>query len=712
MRILTLAGLTPKTSRHTRTHVVAAIQLAILLVASVTSRPAPATESPLFAPQTSYGTGNAPFSVAIGDLNGDGKPDLAVANAFGYAVSVLLGNGDGSFRARVDYEAGIGPHSVAIGDLNSDGKPDLAVANALSSAHATVSVLLGAGDGTFAASTAFESGHTPVAVAIGDLNGDDKLDLAVANYGYYPDDAGSVSVLLGNGDGSFGAKRGYRTGDYPNSVGMGDFNSDGRLDLAVANYGVSTVSVLLGNVDGDFDVTSFGAGHYPYSIAIGDLNGDGRSDLAIANNSPGVNSVSALLGNGDGSFAAATDFGAGTYPEFVAIGDLNGDGKSDLAVVNSGYYPDDIGSVSVLLGNGAGSFGGKTDYVAEDRPGSLAIGDLNDDGRSDLVVTNQYSNTVSVLLNIGDGCALAPMSLDISPSTINLQSTGLWVTAMLEPEPPASPTEIDVSSIRLNGSVPVDASAPTSIGDVDADGRPDLTVKFNRAAVDPTLEEGDSVTVTVTGEIGDGCFEATDVIRVIRARVEAPSGGSVVQAGSQTEVSWVTPARVDVQWVALLSSSDGGASWTLEARDLPNTGSYVWNVPSATTAHARVAVVLVESSDESGIEVKGVLGMSDPFVIASLLDADGGSVGLALHGAVPNPSRSLNVSFTLPDASPATLVVYDVSGREVSRREVGGLGVGRHVVRLSTPQTLATGVYLIHLKHGDRRLTVRAAIIR
>jgi hypothetical protein len=152
-------------------------------------------------------------------------------------VSVLLGNGDGTFGAKTDFGTGADPNSVAIGDLNGDGKPDLAVANEPSN---TVSVLLGNGDGTFGAKTDFGTGASPNSVAIGDLNGDGKPDLAVANYL-----ANTVSVLLGNGDGTFGAKTDYGTGAGASSVAIGDLNGDGKPDLAVADYNSNTVSVLL-----------------------------------------------------------------------------------------------------------------------------------------------------------------------------------------------------------------------------------------------------------------------------------------------------------------------------------------------------------------------------------------------------------------------------------------------------------------------------------
>src|SRR6266852_2860168 len=183
----------------------------------------------------------------------------------------------------------------------------------------------------FQAQTTFATGTNPVSVAIGDFNGDGKLDLAVANSSSR---SNTVSVLLGNGDGSFQPQTTFATGSTPTSVAIGDFNGDGKLDLAVANANSANVSVLLGNGDGSFQAqTTFATGFIPESVAIGDFNGDGKLDLAVANG--GDNNVSVLLGNGDGSFQAQTTFATGTNPQSVAIGDFNGDGERDLAVANN-----------------------------------------------------------------------------------------------------------------------------------------------------------------------------------------------------------------------------------------------------------------------------------------------------------------------------------------------------------------------------------------
>jgi uncharacterized delta-60 repeat protein len=366
--------------------------------------------TPSFGDPVNYPAHLAPQSVAIGQLNGDSKPDLAVANGGSDDVSVLLGNGDGTFKPALNYPAAGGPHSVAIGDLNGDGTRDLAVADRVSDA---VSILLGNGDGTFRSAVSYDAHRAPWSVAIGDLNADRKPDLVVANA--LSDD---VSVLLGNGDGTFRSAVSYGAHRYPYSVAIGDLNGDGNPDLAVANFFPSVVSILLGNGDGTFrTAVSYDCHSSPVSVAIGDLNGDGNPDLAVAN----INSqdVSVLLGNGDGSFRSAVNYyvpGSGA-PFSVAIGDLNADGKPDLAVAAGGPDRD---QVSILLGNGDGSFQSAVlTYRAYNDPESVAIGDLNADGKPDLAVSNLVSGDVSVLLQ---SPSAAPRHLTITSSTANLAS--------------------------------------------------------------------------------------------------------------------------------------------------------------------------------------------------------------------------------------------------------------------------------------------------
>jgi hypothetical protein len=458
---------------------------------------------------------------------------------------------------------------VAIGDLNGDGKPDLAVANAGSN---TVSVLLGNGDGTFGAKTDYTTGSFPASVAIGDLNGDGKPDLAVASF--Y---SNAVSVLLGNGDGTFGARRDYSTGVEPFSVRIGDLNGDGKPDLAVANSNSSTVSVLLGSGDGTFGAKSdYATGSGPFSVAIGDLNGDGKLDLATANISY---TVSVLLGNGDGSFGANTDYATGFYPYSVAIGDLNGDGKPDLATANS-----KSNTVSVLLGNGDGTFGAKSDYGTGSGPNYVAIGDLNGDGKPDLAVANLSSNTVSVLLNTG-------------------------------------------------GGIPT----PTNLALMDAHAEPDrVALRWFGASM--------------TG---------------VSATVYRMAEGTA--------------------WMAITSiAADGTGMFHFEDVSVRPGERYGY----------RLGV------HENGTEVfYGETWISVP------------ALALALEGLRPNPAvGELVASFTLPSGSPARLELLDVTGRVWLAREVGGLGVGSHMVRLGG--SVPAGMYWLRLTQGGRSLLARGVVVR
>ncbi|MBK8467518.1 MAG: VCBS repeat-containing protein [Chloracidobacterium sp.] len=335
-----------------------------------------------FATWVDYATGQAPFSVVVADFNGDGQLDLAVANHDGNTVSILLGIGHGTFVPNVDYPTGTGPFSVALGDFNGDGNLDLAVANQTSN---NVSILLGTGTGTFTPKVDYPAGANSVSVAVGDFNGDGKSDLAVANY-----NSDNVSILLGTGTGTFAPKVDYATGHTPLSVTVGDFNGDGKPDLVVTAY--YSVSVLLGADGGTFSPKidyNFPPGYDIEYLAVRDLNGDGKLDLAVATGQ----TVAILLGTGGGTFTGEVDYPTAGATG-VAIGDFDGDGNPDLAI---GSRSDP--NVSVLPGNGDGTFGAFVFYRVNFNPRSIAVGDFNDDGKPDLVSTAQFTNTVSVLLN-------------------------------------------------------------------------------------------------------------------------------------------------------------------------------------------------------------------------------------------------------------------------------------------------------------------------
>lgn len=329
--------------------------------------------------------------------------DVAVANggSTNNTINVLSGIGNGSFFTPVPYTVGSNLTAVTVGDFNNDSVTDLAATNAGGSGSDNVSVLLGNGDGTFQNPASYAAGSSPTAVTAGDFNGDGNTDLAVTNGG-----DNTVSIFLGNGDGTFQAASSYATGYSPASVTAGDFNGDGNLDLAVVNSCGNdstckqngTISVLLGNGNGTFQsAVSYGVGRDPLSVGVSDFDGDGRLDLAIANKLD--NTVSILWGNGDGTFQdPGLTLTPNTGPDSIIVGDFNGDGQPDLAVANRG-----TNDVSVFLNSGSRTFQSATNYKVGGQPYSLTAVDLIGNGVLDLITANYASNNVTVLFGNGDG---------------------------------------------------------------------------------------------------------------------------------------------------------------------------------------------------------------------------------------------------------------------------------------------------------------------
>jgi len=376
----------------------------------------------LFQTAASYASGGADaISVAAADLNGDGKLDLAVANGCSgclpdgaLGVAVLLGNGDGTFQDALNYGMpGLGPLSVAVGDVNGDGKPDLLVATEcltnINCSNGGVQVLLGNGDGTFRSGLVYSSGGiNPRAIAVADVNGDGRLDLLAANCSDINSDVcaglGNMGVLVGNGDGTFQPAQTYRSGGNSAwSLAVGDVNLDGKLDVIVLNCSAegvrcgstpshSVLGVLLGNGDGTFQspLTNDSGGGSSGAIALADLNGDGRPDIVATNGT-----VAVLLGNGDGTFQAAQSYNSGgSGADAVAVADVNRDGKPDLLVANyfcGNNYNCGHGAVGALLGNGDGTFQAPTRYNSGGYGAfRIVVADVNGDSKPDVIVSNNF----------------------------------------------------------------------------------------------------------------------------------------------------------------------------------------------------------------------------------------------------------------------------------------------------------------------------------
>ncbi|HEY2710900.1 MAG TPA: VCBS repeat-containing protein [Chthoniobacterales bacterium] len=397
-----------------------------------------------FAATATYDTGVSPEAIAAGDLNHDGKIDLVVTNGSTNSVSIFLGNGDSTFTPgmAVKLRNRAEPSGITLADMNGDGTLDLVVAENVAS---QVAISLGNGDGTFKPAHAFDVGGLASAVAVGDFDGDGKMDVAATVYAADDGQGGNVAVLLGNGNGGLGAATLYPIGAMPSAIIARDSDGDGKLDLAAISKDGNNLATLKGNGDGTFQAgvsytvgaqpSAFAEGAFgnsrallvadfaggtvtllresksgrlsasgsfttdagPTHVVLDDFNHDGVTDAAVAN---GIGeTVSVLLGQPDGTFAAASDYAVGDAPNRIASGDFNGDGNSDLVVANTGEE-----DVSLLFGNGDGTFQSKRPVGFPGPTITVAAADFNHDGKLDLAVgTSNTSDAVSISLGNGDG---------------------------------------------------------------------------------------------------------------------------------------------------------------------------------------------------------------------------------------------------------------------------------------------------------------------
>ncbi|HEY6769281.1 MAG TPA: FG-GAP-like repeat-containing protein [Candidatus Sulfotelmatobacter sp.] len=342
-----------------------------------------------------------PQSIVVADFNGDGNLDIAIANRTSNDVSILLGKGNGTFNPQVKYSAGAGtdPVAIAAADFNGDGKPDLVVAN---SGNNSISVLMNNGTGAFAAPVKYGVSGLPTAVAVGDVSGDGIADIAVTT-----SSNNNVAVFFNNGSGAFAIHGNFGTDGSPHSVVIADFNGDGANDLAVANQSGNDVSILFNQGSGTFATAvnycvvaatgacNAGGSVNPLSLVAVDLNGDGKQDLAVASS---AQSVVTLLNNGSGVFTLTAQSSGSNEPQAIAAGDFNKDGFQDLVVADG-----TANSFEIFNGNGTGNLGSPLRYLSGNGPISIASGDFNKDGKLDVAVVNVIDNNVAVILGNGDG---------------------------------------------------------------------------------------------------------------------------------------------------------------------------------------------------------------------------------------------------------------------------------------------------------------------
>jgi elongation factor P hydroxylase len=622
--------------------VVANLNVSVLLNTTVIGA---ATIVPDFPPAAVFATGAVPVSVAVGDLNGDGKPDIVVSNISrgtgGNTISVLLnttmpGAATPSFTPHVDFAGGDEPLSVAIADLNGDGRPDIAVVDYQTQ---SVGVLInqtapGASTPSFAPLVNFAVGPGPDGLAIGDLNGDGKPDLVVTNQG-----SDSVSVLLntttpGAATPSFDSKVDFAVGGgSPGAVAVGDFNGDGRPDLVVVNQLTNNLSVLInltvpGATTPSFAThVEFPTGDEPIWVAVADLNGDGRLDIAVANfhsNSVTVYLDATTPGATTPSFEAGSDFTTGSYPRSVAIADLNGDGRPDIVAADNL-----AGALSVLLnstapGTAVPAFG-RSDFTASSNPLSVAVADFNGDGRPDLVSVAGADNDASVLLN--------------TPETI----TTATATGTITESDPVPTVQFSTASQSVNENGGALTVTVTLTGAIDAPAAVPIT--FGGTAVQGTDYTASATSVTIPA----GVTSATFTITPIDDNQFSSSNKTVlVGFGILTNASAGTPASDTVT----IAESDpqptvSFASATQSANENGGTFTVTVNLSAVSGVDTTIPFTLggtaVSSTDYSGVT-------ASPLVIAA-----GQTTGTITGALPPDPGPNKTLTFTLGAPTNATL---------------------------------------------------------
>ncbi|HEX4945461.1 MAG TPA: FG-GAP-like repeat-containing protein, partial [Blastocatellia bacterium] len=472
--------------------------------------------------------GADPLSLVSGDFNSDMKADLAVANSSSSNISILLGQDTGSF-SRTTFLFST-PQAVVINDFNKDNRQDIAVANF---GGDKVTIFLAAAGGGYSMPSEVGVGIKPASLVTGDFNKDTNLDLAVANNG-----SNDVSLLLGDGTGGFATHTTFTVGTQPRSLTVADFNNDSNLDLATANEGSNTVSFLRGQGDGTFQAAlSFATGAKPVALDAKDLNADNIPDLAVANSDSTF--VTILLSNGAGSFTAGTNVNlpgkgislvaadvnkngradlivglagstqiaialnstgatfqtptvvtsGGTTPIDVAVGDFDGDSNADLAVANNSSA-----TISILRGNGNGTFESAKNFGVGVGPIALDFGDLNNDKRADLAVVNQLSNSMTLLLNT---CANTPPNITPAAGLIRTQGgTGINATIATVSDAESSAGSLTVSALPSAG-VTITNITNTN-GTVSANVAVDCTTAVGNKAVTLQVVDGNGLPIQAT----------------------------------------------------------------------------------------------------------------------------------------------------------------------------------------------------------------------
>ncbi|MGP0062493.1 MAG: FG-GAP repeat domain-containing protein [Isosphaeraceae bacterium] len=508
-----------------------------------------------FQPQVTLPVGSVPGNPVVADFNGDGRPDIAIADDQ-YLVTVYLATGPETFAPPEEIPAGPGVNLLAVGDLNGDGIPDLVAADTGSGRPSYITILMGNGDGTFRAGQTVQVGDTPYPVTLADLNGDGKLDIITGNL-----DSNTISVLMGHGDGTFLPEVEYPAGTEPFALAVADFSGDGLPDIAVADYHTGDISLLMNLGGGMFGPpVQMPTAASQIATVTADFNDNGRLDLAVAN--PLNDTVTIMLGNGDGTYTTGQTIAVGVDPSGLVAADFNHDGQVDLAVACAGSN-----EVMVLLGLGDGTFCSPIVLPVGESPQSIVVGDFLDNGITDIAVADVNSDDVAILLGQGDGTFLPARRYPVGNEPVALLAADLNGDGFTDLVT-ANRTSGDLTVLwNLAGqgfqsqTYQYGGHAPTALAvfDGNGDGRFDLAVA-----------DEDDESVSVLMNLGGGAFAPAvtyDIGQAVNdldaATLDGGTGISLVAASANS------------QDVLVLSLGSGGTLVTTETIAL---GSYPYGL--------------------------------------------------------------------------------------------------------------------------------------
>jgi hypothetical protein len=570
-----------------------------------TAAPSPPSPRTYVFGRASFVTGNLPIDLARGDLDGDLIPDVVVVDNQDNAISVLLGTAQGSFLPRVDYPVGAEPDALALADLDHNGVLDIAVVSQNCASGTcgpgSVSVLLGNGDGTFQPAVPYATNTNPQSVTVGDFDENGVPDLAVVNaISIITPGPGTVSILLGNGNGTFGTATEFPAGDGPGAIVAGDFDGDHHLDLAITNFipinVVSAVAVLSGDGHGNFaPLVSYPTANGPVKLVAADLDGD--TDLDIVTADLGGNAVSVLQNDGTGSFQPHADSPAGFGPKSIAVADLDQDGKLDLALTtftfNSGG-----GSVVTLRGNGDTTFQPFREFQTGPIGPAIVAGTVDADPKLDLVVTD-LTHHLTVLLGNGDGTLVGPDSYATGRVPLGVTTTDVTGDRKLDLVV-ADNFSTAVSVFVGNGDGTFQAGAlrpagrfPNAVvaGHFDHDNTFDLAVA-----------NGNADEVSILLGHGDGTFQprrtfatAAAPVALLAADFDEDGNLDVVTADQNADMVSVLRGVGDGSFLPRMDFSAGPGPLSLTRADFDHDGHLDLAVADVNTSHfgpGRVSVLL------------------------------------------------------------------------------------------------------------------------